>query len=97
MPFFNVILSFMQVTIDQAGRIVVPKSVRDRLGLRKDSALELEETADGLFLKPVERKSGLSKDEHGWLVFSGDSESKINWDTIVDDMREERIREIGGW
>ncbi len=87
----------MQVTIDQAGRIVVPKSVRDRLGLRKDSALELEELADGLVLKPAARAPGLKKDEHGWLVFCGESESGINWDTIVDDMREERIREIGGW
>jgi AbrB family looped-hinge helix DNA binding protein len=87
----------MDVSIDQAGRIVVPKSVRERFGLRKDSKLKLEETAEGIVLRPVRRESGLMKDEHGWLVFSGHPEAGINWDTVVDDMREERIREIGGW
>src|SRR5208337_4355815 len=56
MPFFHAILRIMVVTIDSAGRIVVPKPVRERLGLRKDSKLELEETADGIVLKPVENE-----------------------------------------
>jgi AbrB family looped-hinge helix DNA binding protein len=86
----------MQITMDPAGRIVVPKAVREHFGLRGDSRLELEETADAIVLRPVERGAGLAKDEDGWLVFAGDPEVRINWDTIVDDMREERIREIGG-
>ena len=87
----------MQVTIDQAGRIVVPKSVRERFGLRKDSKLELEETAEGMVLKPIEQESALVRDKHGWLVHTGRPVGKIDWDRLVQEDREERMRKIGGW
>jgi len=87
----------MKVTIDSAGRIVVPKSVRDRFGLQKDSRLELEETAEGMFLKPIEQGSALVRDKHGWLVHTGRPIGKIDWNHIVDQDREERIRKQGGW
>ena len=86
----------MQVTIDQAGRIVVPKAVRERFGLRKDSELELEETAEGIVLRPVEPKSGLIR-RHGRLVFTGSPVGKVNWDRLVEEDREARMRKIGGW
>lgn len=42
----------MRTTIDKAGRLVIPKSLRDRLGLRPG---EVEVTADGgaLRVEPV--------------------------------------------
>ena len=86
----------MEVTIDGAGRIVIPKAVRDRFGLHKDSRLEVEETADGLVLKPMEQESGLIR-RNGRLVFTGRSIGKINWDRLVQEDREERMRKIGGW
>jgi AbrB family looped-hinge helix DNA binding protein len=36
-------LSAMNVTIDKAGRLVVPKEIRDRMGLRAGDELEIEE------------------------------------------------------
>jgi AbrB family looped-hinge helix DNA binding protein len=43
----------MRTTIDSAGRVVVPKAMRDRLGLVGGSELELVE-ADGVIeIKPV--------------------------------------------
>ena len=86
----------MVLKVDQAGRIVLPKSVRDRLGLHKNSELELEETGEGVVLKP-RRREQLWRRENGRLVFYGEPVGNVNWDRLVDDMREERIREIGGW
>lgn len=34
----------MITTIDRAGRLVIPKTIRDRLGLRGGEAVEVEET-----------------------------------------------------
>ena len=87
----------MHVTIDKAGRIVVPKALRERFGLREGSELEIEGNAEGILLKPEAQESGLVRDKHGWLVFTGKPVGNINWDRLVEDMREERIRKVGGW
>ena len=46
----------MTLKIDKAGRIVVPKPVRERLGLRAGMDLEVAEKSEGLLLKPVTQK-----------------------------------------
>lgn len=87
----------MNVRIDSAGRIVVPKKVRERLGLKQNSELELEERGEGIVLKPVKQESAWVRDKHGHLVFTGTVVGNIDWDRLVEDDREARIREIGGW
>lgn len=87
----------MNVRIDSAGRIVVPKKVRERLGLKKDSELQLEESGEGITLKPVRQESALVLDKHGHLVFTGRLAGNVDWDHLVEADREARIREIGGW
>ncbi len=87
----------MEVSIDKAGRVVVPKPVRDHLGLRQDSRLRLVETPEGVVLTPIDRPTGLLRDEDGWLVFSGESSKKIDWDRLAEEDREERMRNGGGW
>lgn len=87
----------MRIPVDKAGRMVVPKPVRDRLGLQREGNLELVESSEGFVLKPVETNTGLVRDEDGWLVIPGDPNERIDWSRIVDDDREERMRKIGGW
>jgi AbrB family looped-hinge helix DNA binding protein len=41
----------MSITIDRAGRIVVPKALRERFGLHPGTELEIEAVADGLRLR----------------------------------------------
>lgn len=45
----------MKVTIDAAGRVVIPKQVRERLGLTAGSTLELDELGDHVELRPEDR------------------------------------------
>jgi AbrB family looped-hinge helix DNA binding protein len=55
----------MRTTIDKAGRLVIPKALRDRLGLRPG---EVEVSADGAALR-VEPVVGEGVEEQGgWLV-----------------------------
>jgi AbrB family looped-hinge helix DNA binding protein len=42
----------MEVTIDRAGRVVVPKPQRDALGLTPDVPLDIELVGDHLELRP---------------------------------------------
>ncbi|MBO9520295.1 MAG: AbrB/MazE/SpoVT family DNA-binding domain-containing protein [Nocardioidaceae bacterium] len=43
----------MRVTIDQSGRFVIPKAVRDRLRLEAGTAVEIVEDGAGLRIEPV--------------------------------------------
>lgn len=57
----------MRTTIDAAGRIVVPKTVRDRLALTAGAEVEVELVGDGVLLRPVAGKSAIVV-EDGVLV-----------------------------
>lgn len=48
---------FQMVTIDQAGRIALPKSLLEALGLRPSEEVTLRLTDEGLLIEP-KKKSG---------------------------------------
>lgn len=64
----------MVVSIDRAGRVVIPKDVRDRLGLDADSELEVEVEGDVIRMAPVRRRGRRVVEIDGWPVIErGDS------------------------
>ena len=78
------------IRIDKSGRIVVPKSLRERLGLKPDSELEVLERAGGVLLRAVEQRPSMIKIDGLW-VHQGAAQPGANWDRVVEDVREERI------
>lgn len=85
----------MTLKIDKAGRVILPKSVRDRLGLRAGTELEMQETAEGIVLKPgVSRPSMIKK--HGLWVHTGKVPPGFDIVQAIRDDREERIRKLAG-
>lgn len=62
-----------------------PNSKRERLRLNPKSKPE------------VQQESALVRDERGHLVFTGKPIGVIDWDRLIDEDREARIRKIGGW
>ena len=89
------IINGMQVKIDKAGRIVLPKPVRDRLRLRQGSDLEIEERPEGLLLKPVDQRPSMIQ-KNGLWVHLGKLPKGLDWETLVDEVRDERIKELSG-
>ena len=45
------------------GQVVIPKDVRDHLGLKPGQQLDVIETAGGVLLRPVFQKSGRTTEE----------------------------------
>lgn len=80
----------MKLRIDKAGRIVVPKPLRERLGFRPDTELEAIEQPEGVLLKRVEQRPSMVKVDGLW-VHQGRAAPGANWERIVEDVREERI------
>jgi AbrB family looped-hinge helix DNA binding protein len=55
----------MQTTIDNAGRVVIPKAVRDRLGLVPGSPIEIHERDGRLELEAMATPMHLVPHGHG--------------------------------
>ena len=86
----------MTLTIDRAGRVVIPKPVRDRLrtACRKLS-LEILETSEGMTLKPLGQKSSLERIGR-FLVYTGEVPEDFDVVKAIADEREARDRKILG-
>lgn len=96
LPFLVVygMMNGMDVKIDKSGRIVVPKPLRDRLGLKPEMELEVQEQADGLFLRvPVPHPTMVNVD--GLWVHQGTAQANADWARVLEDVREERLRAVG--
>ena len=57
------------VTLDKAGRVLIPKSLRDELHLEPGDALELESEGERVTLRPVRAGSSMRKEQGA--VFRG--------------------------
>jgi len=84
----------MDVKIDMSGRIVVPKVLRDRLGLKPDMALEVQEHADGLLLRVPTPQPTMVNIEGLW-VHQGTAQANVDWARVREDVRDERLRAVG--
>jgi AbrB family looped-hinge helix DNA binding protein len=82
----------MTITIDKAGRIVVPKALRQRLSLSPNSELEIVDHPDGLLLR-VPKSGPTLLAVNGLLVHQGLPEKNADWEGLLNSVREERIRE----
>jgi AbrB family looped-hinge helix DNA binding protein len=91
----SAIVNGMILTIDKAGRVILPKPLRDRLGLRGGSALEMEETAEGVLLKPAGHKPSLVR-QGRFLVHTGQLPRGCDLTAAINDDRGERARKIWG-
>lgn len=82
----------MTLKMDKSGRVVLPKPVRDRLGLHAGSNLEIQETPEGVVLKPADRRPSLVKKGSFW-VHTGEIPEGYD---ILKATGEERMRKAWG-
>jgi AbrB family looped-hinge helix DNA binding protein len=85
----------MTVKIDRDGRVILPKSVRDRLGLTAGRELEIQETPEGVLLRSSDRKPSLVK-KGSFLVHTGEIPEGDDILKAIDEDREERVRKAWG-
>ena len=76
----------MIVTIDTAGRLVIPKPLREQFNLTPGCELEIEATANGITLRRADAKATLVRKD-GILVHHGATLAALD---IADFIREER-------
>ena len=61
-------MASMVVSIDRAGRVVIPKDIRDRLSLGAVAEVEVEVDGDAIRLVPVRSRGRRVAEVDGWPV-----------------------------
>lgn len=82
------------ITIDKAGRIVIPKPVRDALRLDAGDALELEAAEDSITLRPVRENPALVREQGVWVYRSGGGPVEAPLPDLINEVREARNQEL---
>jgi AbrB family looped-hinge helix DNA binding protein len=91
LPCYNTIMSTKHtVGIDKAGRIVLPKPLRDELQLEPGVTLEIESSGEELTLRPVRGQFPLRKKQGVWVFRSGEPLSGDEVEKTLRKVREER-------
>jgi AbrB family looped-hinge helix DNA binding protein len=70
----------MEATIDQVGRIVLPKALRDRLGLTPGTTVDVSVYGDGLHVSPGGRTARLER--HGRRLVAV-SDTRVSDDDVL--------------
>jgi AbrB family looped-hinge helix DNA binding protein len=77
------------ISIDRAGRIVLPKDVREELAIKPGDTLKLSLQGSSVTLTPERPQSGLVRKSKA-LVFSNTGDEVLNRDTVERILDEER-------
>jgi AbrB family looped-hinge helix DNA binding protein len=79
-----------RLTIDKAGRVVIPKTLREELHLEPGDSLELDSTNEQITLRPVRGTGPLMKEHGVWVFHSGQNLPASATDEMLQLIRGER-------
>jgi len=84
-----------RATIDKAGRLVLPKSIREALRIGAGDTLEIESEDDRLVISPVRVRPGLMKERGVWVYRSG-TPSSASIPDLIARQRDRRTQDLIG-
>jgi AbrB family looped-hinge helix DNA binding protein len=84
----------MDVVVDKFGRMVLPKAIRDDLGLKPGDVLDATEEGDAIILRPRARQNVVRRKE-GLLVSCGVAVGDVA--KAVEEHRGERVERAAAW
>jgi AbrB family looped-hinge helix DNA binding protein len=84
------------ITVDRAGRIVLPKLLRDKLQLQAGDSLEIEASGEEITLRPVRAKARMQRVDGMWVVTYGQLIPENMLEDTIEAVRRERDEQILG-
>jgi AbrB family looped-hinge helix DNA binding protein len=78
------------LTMDKAGRVVIPKAVREELCLEPGDSLEMESAGEAITLRPVRGTGPLVKEHGVWVFHAGQPLPASATNALLQQLREER-------
>jgi AbrB family looped-hinge helix DNA binding protein len=95
-PNGTILIMVTTLTVDKAGRVVLPKPVREELQLAPGDSLELESSEDRIVLRPARGNGRMYKKQGVWVFDSGVPLTQDTVNKTVRRVRRERERQIMG-
>lgn len=86
----------MKVTLDQAGRVVLPKTLRDELRLSPGDTLDVTVKGDEVTLRPGRGATPLQKERGVWVFRSGKPLTAGEAEETLRTIRAQRHRHNAG-
>jgi len=84
------------VEIDKAGRIVVPKKLRDALHLTPGTRLKVERNGESLVLEQDLPEPRMEIVDGLWVMTGGPKLTIESVNSLIDEQRERRMRYVAG-
>ena len=84
------------VTLDKAGRVVLPKMLRDELHLEPGDKLALESEGESVRLRPVRESTPLRKERGVWVFHTGTCLPPAAADEVLRESRQQHDRHNRG-
>jgi AbrB family looped-hinge helix DNA binding protein len=84
------------VTLDRAGRIVLPKTLRDDLHLSPGDTLDLTVKGDEVTLRPKRSATPLQKERGVWVFRTGEPLTADETEETLRNVRAQRHRRNAG-
>src|ERR1019366_22064 len=85
-----------KVTLDRAGRVVIPKTLRDELRLAAGDTLDLTVKGDEVTLRPRRGATPLEKERGVWVFRAGKPLTAGETDETLRNIRARRLRQNAG-
>lgn len=79
----------MAITIDQAGRVVIPKSIRDQFHLVSGSQLEIDTFENEIRLRITDLEPSLIQ-KRGLLIHHGSQQTDLDITKFLQSQRDQR-------
>jgi AbrB family looped-hinge helix DNA binding protein len=84
-----------KLILDKAGRVSLPKALREELRLEAGDSLALECHGDQITLRPVRASMPIQKENGVWVYRSGEK-SSVSLRKLIEERRNERDRSMMG-
>ena len=84
----------MQITIDKAGRIVLPKKLRESFNLFPGASLEVDSDGEEIRLRTVSKEPSLIE-KNGFLVHHGTEQVTLDVAEFINRERDSQAQRLG--
>lgn len=85
-----------KVTLDRAGRLVLPKAIRDELHLSSGDTLDFTVKGDEVTLRPRRAATPLQKERGVWVFRTGQPLTAAETQETLRNLRAQRHRQNAG-